>query len=43
MHEKNTPIPHNAGGGIQSHVRVLNFISLGVSLWIGNSLISVKR
>jgi len=27
MHEKQTPIPPNAGSGIQSFVGVLNFIS----------------
>ena len=32
MHEKQTPIPHNAGEGIQSCVRVLSFISWEVSL-----------
>jgi len=32
MHEKQTPIPPNAGSGIQSFVGVLNFISWRVSL-----------
>ena len=32
MHEKQTPIPPNAGSGTQSCVRVFNFISWGVSL-----------
>jgi len=32
MHEKQTPIPHNAGSGTQSCERVLNFISWGVGL-----------
>ena len=32
IHEKETPISPNGGGGIQSFVRMLNFISWGVSL-----------
>ena len=32
MNENKTPIPYDAGSGIQAYVRVLNFISWGVSL-----------
>ena len=32
MHEKETPVPPNAGSEIQSLVGMLNFISWGVSL-----------
>ena len=29
MHEKKTPVPPNAGSGIQSFVEMLNFYQLG--------------
>ena len=32
MHEKITPVPPNAGSGIQSCVRLFNLISWGLSL-----------
>ena len=32
MNENKTPILYDAGSGIQAYVRVLNFISWGVSL-----------
>jgi len=32
VHKKTTPIPHSTGGGIQSFLRMLNMISLEISL-----------
>jgi len=32
MHEKKTPVPPDAGSGIEPFIEMLNFISWGVSL-----------
>jgi len=40
LHEKKTPVPPNAGSGIQSYIGMLNFISWGVRSVYGGASVS---